>query len=195
VTSPGFAAGSGGDIYLATISTRPSIAVSSVSGLGLTWNLVRAQCAGRNQTRVDVWMAQGAGTGGPVVATLASAASNAVIAVSRYSGASGIGTVVSANSVGVNGACSGGSDTSSYAVGLTTAGTDALAYGAVAIRSQPHAPGSGYAERAEVHQGSSGAVAGAGVEDRAVPGGGTVTVNGTLSNPVDWAVVAVEIKP
>lgn len=195
VTSDNLAAGSSGDIYLASVAPRSNVAVTSMSGLGLTWSLVKAQCAGRGNTRVEVWTAAGSGTAGAVTASLASAPINVVIAVSRYSGASGIGNVVSANTLGVNGACTGGTDASAYAVNLVTTVDDAVAFGAVAIRNKTHTPGSGYAERVERFQGSSGDRVGTASEDRVVATSGTVAVDGTLSGATDWAVVAVEVRP
>ena len=123
--------------------------------------------------------------------------SNAVIEVSRYSGvnaATPIGNVASANTKGVNGTCSGGVDSAAYSLNLTTT-ANSVAYGGVAMRNRSHTPGSGYTERAEVMQGSSGEAAGAAVEDRKVTTPGTVVVNGTFSGTVDWAVVAVELRP
>src|SRR5687767_10805656 len=76
-----------GQLYLAAVAIKSgSIAVRSVTGLGLTWTLLRAQCAGRGQTRVEVWQGSGAPAAGAVTASLGSTATNAVIAVSRYSG-------------------------------------------------------------------------------------------------------------
>ena len=53
--------------------------------------------------------------------------SNAAIAVSRFSGSSGVGNSVRANTLGVNGACSGGSDSTPYSVNLTTTVPNSLA--------------------------------------------------------------------
>jgi hypothetical protein len=62
-----------GDLYLAAISTKPNVPVTFVTGLGLAWTLVEVQCAGREQTRVEVWRAQGTPTAsGTVKAKLAS---------------------------------------------------------------------------------------------------------------------------
>jgi len=170
-----------------------------VTGLGLTWTRVRAQCAGRNQTGVEVWQAQGTPSGdGPVTATFASAPVNAVIVVTRYGGvaaASPIGSVVSGNTTGVNGLCSGGVDSSVYTFDLTTTVNGAWVYGAPAMRHATHTPGAGYTERAEAHQGSSGAVAGVAAMDRSVAAASTVAVNGTFSGSVDWAMIGIEIRP
>ncbi len=133
-----------------------------------------------------------------VTATLTQAASNAVIAVSRYSGvdtAAPLSNVMSSNATGVNGACSGGTDTAAYALTLPTTVDGAVVYGAVAMRQRTHTPGTGYTERAEIHQGSSGDMAGLAVEDKPVAMAAPVAVNGSFSSNVDWAVVAVDIKP
>jgi hypothetical protein len=106
-----------------------------------------------------------------------------------------VGAVVSANTRGVAGACSGGVDSASYNVSVPASVPGAAAYGAVAIRNRTHTPGSGYTERAEKSQGSSGDMAGLAIEDRALAAAGTIAVNGTLSGSVDWAVVAIEIRP
>ncbi len=188
-----------GHLYLAAISTKPKFNVTSVAGLGLTWTLVRAQCAGRNQIGIEVWMAQGNPSGnGAVSATLSGVPKNAVIVVNRYSGADAanpIGALVSGNSNGTNGSCSGGVDGSSYSLNLTTGVSDAVVYGAVAMRERTHTPGAGYTERAEIVQGGSGSGAGLAVEDKTVASASTVTVDGSFNSTVDWAAVGLEIKP
>ncbi|MGH7601685.1 MAG: InlB B-repeat-containing protein, partial [bacterium] len=75
-------AGVNGHLYLAAISMQPRKSVVAVSGLGLSWTLVKTQCSGQNTIAVEVWMAQGTPSGnGVVTAILASAPSSAVIAV------------------------------------------------------------------------------------------------------------------
>ena len=196
VTTAASLTGVSGHLYLAAISTKPHVGVTGVSGLGLTWTLVQAQCSGRNQTSVEVWTAQGTpSANGTVTATLAKGPSNAVIAVSRYSGAAAIGSVVSGNTLGLNGACSGGRDTNAYSLNLGTTVNGAVVYGAVATRHLTHTPGAGYLERAEVHQGSGGKTAGVAVEDKDVAAPAAATIDGSFSGTVDWALVAAEIKP
>ncbi len=190
-----------GQLYLAAISTKPRVAVSNISGLGLTWILVKSQCSGRNQTGVEVWRAQGTPSGiGTVTATLAAAANNAAIAVSRYSGVAttnAVGNVTSGNTAGVNGSCSSGSDNNTYAFNLTASANGAMAYGAASMRQRTHTPGAGYTERGEIIQGASsaGSATSVAVQDKSVASPSTVIVNGTLGGSVDWAVVALEIKP
>ena len=189
--------GVNGDLYVAVVSSKPDRAVSTVTGLGLTWRLAKAQCSGRAATRTEIWWAQGAATTGRVTATFATAPINAVIAVSRYSSVdsiSPVGAVASANTRGVNGVCSGGVDNTSYTTSLTTSAENSLVFGAVSLRNRTHTPGAGYIERVERFQGSSGDVAGVAVEERAVASASTNPVNGTFSGTIDWALVAVEIK-
>jgi hypothetical protein len=190
-------AGVSGHLYLAAIAMKSFVDVNSVSGLGLTWTRVRSQCAGRNQTGVEVWMAQGNPSGdGLVTATLAAVPKNAVIVVCRYSGtnANPIGAVVSGNTTGVNGVCSGGVDNAAYSFSLTTSVSGAVVYGAVTMRERTHTPGAGYTERAEILQGASGAGASCAVEDKTAAAG-VVTVNGSFNNSVDWAMIGLEIRP
>jgi hypothetical protein len=192
-------------LYLASLVTKPgdaTISVDSVYGLGLTWTLVKSQCGAQNIQYVEVWKAQGSPSldDGPVSADISNPSSllnSVALTVSRYSGvdpSSPVGTVVSANSVGVNGICSGGADSSAYSVDLTTTSDNSVAYGAVAIRSVVHTPGTGYTERVEFTQGAGANIAGIAVEDSSIASTSTVAVNGTMSGGADWAVVAVEIK-
>jgi hypothetical protein len=195
VTTAGSLAAVSGHLYLAAISFKPDVTVSTVSGLGLVWTPVRAQCAGRSATGIEVWMAQGSPTiGGPVTATLASVPKSAVIAVSRYSGVDTIGNLVSGNTNGVDGVCFGGTDNAGYAFNLTTTGDGAVVYGAVAMRNKRHTPGAGYEERVEIAMGTGGDVAGAATEDRMVPVSSTVAVDGVFSSAVDWAAIGLEIR-
>ena len=186
-----------GDLYLVAVSSKPLRTVTAVTGLGLSWTRVDAQCSGRSQTGVEVWVGQGvSGASEVVTANLDAAPSNAAIAVSRYSGADGVaplGGFVSANSLGVEGGCSGGLDGASYTFDLVTGAPDALVFGAAAMRNRNHAPGAGYGERAERTQGSGGSAASVAVFDRAVATPGSVTVDGSFSGGVDWAVIGVEI--
>jgi len=203
ITSAGLT-GVSGHLYLAAISMRPKASVLSVSGLGLNWKLVRAKCAGRNSTGIEVWMAQGTSRetrdNGKVTATFASAPSTAVIAVSRYSGvatSNPIGNVIAGNTNGVNGSgvCSGGGDNNAYSFNLNTTVDNARIYGATAMKARTHTPGAGYVERAEVRKLNSAYPSAVAVEDLTIASPTTETVNGLFGGAVDWALVAVEIKP
>jgi uncharacterized repeat protein (TIGR02543 family) len=186
-------------LYLAAISTRPRVQVTAVSGLGLSWTLVKSQCSGRGLTGVELWMAQGTPTSNSAIAaTLASAPDNAVIAVSRYSGANTaapLGSVISGNTHGLDGVCSLGTDAISYSFDLATSTNGTMVYGAVALRSGDYTPGTGYTERADLVQGSGGNSAALAVQDKSVASASTVAVNGSFHDNRDYAVVAVEIQP
>ena len=184
-----------GGLYLAAISSKPYRAVTGVVGMNLAWTRVRAQCSGRNQTGVEIWMAQGSASAGVVSASFRSAPTNAVIVASRYAGADAIdpiGSIVSGNTNGAEGTCSGGVDGPSYNLPLA-AGTNGVVFGAAAMRNKAHTPGSGYVERAEVRQGSGGDQVSLAVMDRAVSG--TAQVSGGLGSGTDWAMAAIEIRP
>jgi hypothetical protein len=189
----------GGELYLAAVSSKPYRNTVLVSGLGLAWTELVDQCAGRSQTGISLWWALGApGANGPVTATLASAPTNAVLAVTRYAGADPgdpVGSSLGANTNGTGGACSDGIDTASYSLSLTTASPNALVHAAVGIRQRAHTPGPGYTERVEVVQGSGGSAAGLAAMDQPFPSPGAVPVQGSLSSTVDWAAAAVEIRP
>jgi uncharacterized repeat protein (TIGR02543 family) len=187
-----------GDLYLAAVAFKPNLGVASVSGLGLPWTLVRQQCAGRAQTGMALYRAQGIPTAsGIVTASFSTAPSNAVISVARYSGViggGGIGSVGSANTNGVSGACSGGVDAAAYAFDLASGAPNSLVFVAAAMRNTDHQPGAGFTERAETFAGSSGSMAGASLADRLLGLPATLSVNGTFSGTVDWAVVAAEVR-
>ena len=124
-----------GHLYLASIAAKSNRTVLSVSGLDLTWTEVKSQCGARSATGISVWKAQGTPSGdGVVTATLSSSPTNAVIAVTRYSGVNGIGNVESANTLGVDGVCSGGTDANSYTFPIATTANDTVVYAAVAMR-------------------------------------------------------------
>jgi hypothetical protein len=184
-----------GALYLAAISSKSFEDVTAVSGLGLTWSPVRAQCGGRSQTGVSVWQARGEPTGDDVVtATLASARSASVISVSRYSGAGALGNIASANSNGPSGACEGGIDGEAYAFDLATSSTDSLVYVAAALRNKDHTPGAGYTERVELYAGSGGSTAGLATADGVAGSAPIANVQGFFSSTVDYGVVALEIE-
>lgn len=198
VSTAGDLSGVNGDLYLAAIATKSHVAVTEVSGLGLLWEPVREQCAGRNQTGVTVWMALGVPSGdGQVTATLAGTPSNAVIAVSRYSGVdvvNPVGGIVSGNTNGTNGGCSGGTDSNNYAFDLSTLVNGSVVYGVAAIRNRSHIPGIDFEEQVEAAQGSDGSTAGIAVQDQTVALASLTTVDGAFSRAVDWAVIGVVLK-
>lgn len=198
VSTAGDVGASAGQLYLAAISAKKDRAVQQVTGLGLAWAPLAPQCGARSQTGIEVWSAIGDGQNpGPVSALLeGSPPANAAIVVSRYSGLDAgqpIGNVASANTLGVAGPCDGGFDTPVYSVDVETEVADALVYAAVAIRRRNHTPGAGFSETAEIHHGSD--TVGIAVQQMEVPAQSIVGVTGSLNKKVDWAVVAIELRP
>ena len=187
--------GAPGDLYLAGVAAKGLRTVTNVSGLGLTWTRVRAQCGGRSQTMVELWMARGTPSPGIVTATLSSAPDNAVITVARYANSHAtnpLGNVVSGNTNGVSGTCANGIDGSSFSFPLTTQG--GVVFGCTAQRSHSLVPGSGWTQRADSRSGTSGTAASLTCVEKASTAG-TTTFDGTFTGVTDWAAAAVEIRP
>lgn len=201
VTTSTAVTGAAGDLYLAAVSTKEYTPVTSVTGLGLTWTRVDAQCAGRSQTGVEVWMAQGAPSGdGVVQATLEDAPLTAVLTVARYSDVPAdtpLGSVISANTNGLNGACTGGTDSDEYDLNIAVSSGDSLVVAAVGKRRRDLTPGTGYALRSDItaDSGSVGDDSSVALLDRVAGPLTNVRVRGVLSSSSDWAVIAVEILP
>ncbi len=187
----------GNQLYLAAISTKDHQGVVGVAGMGLTWTRVLAQCGARSATGIEVWMGRGSPVSGVVTATFAAAPSNAVILVSRYSGtdANGpFGAMLSANTLGLSGPCDGGTDSAAFSIPFTTTASHSVGYAAVAIRQKVLSPGVTWTQRDILQVGSGGNRCGVAVMDQALPGGpGTVPLDGTFNDSVDWAVIGLEI--
>jgi hypothetical protein len=195
VTTQAPLAAAEGDLYVAAIVFKPDVVVTDVSGLGLVWEPVAAQCSARGQTGVALWQASGQPLGDEVVtATLASVPRGALIAVSRYSGAERTGAPATANTLGVAGSCSGGTDGNAYALDLAVTTAGAQVQVAVAMRAQNHWPGPAWAEQAEIYAGSGGNMAGLSLALGSVDLPAVVSVDGSFDSSVDWAVAAVEIR-
>jgi hypothetical protein len=196
VTTATSLTGVSGHLYLTAVSTKPYREVSSVTGLGLSWTPVTTQCAGRSQTGIELWWAQGTASTGQVTATLVSAPNNAVIAVARYAGVSvdPVEHLVAGNTNGVNGGCGNATDTPSYAFNVTPTQSASLVFGAVALRSKTIDSTSGYTTRFEVSHGTGGNVAGIALVDRVTPAAAVLPLSGSLSGAVDWALIGIEVR-
>jgi hypothetical protein len=145
---------------------------------------------------VSVWTARGAPSGnGLVAATFASRADNAVIAVTRYRGGAAVDAVVSANTNGNNGACSGGTDGGSYSMALGTVAAGSAVHVALGMRDRRHTPGSGFTERLDLRSGSGSSAAALAIEDRAYATQANATATGSFNSTVDWAGIALAIGP
>jgi Big-like domain-containing protein/flagellar hook capping protein FlgD len=196
VATAGVVGTSPGDLHLVAIATKPYRAATAVAGLGARWTFVRAQCSGRGQTGVEIWMGRGATSAASVTASFATAPMNAVIVACRYSGVDidhPVSQIVSGNTNGLRGTCEGGVDGAGYDFGLAPKASGSRVFGAVTMRNRTQAPGFGYTKRAEARAGSGGDQASVQVVDRAAQG--TVSIDGTLSGVTDWAMAAVEIRP
>jgi hypothetical protein len=188
-----------GQLYVATITFKSNTVVTSVGGLGLAWTRVAAQCAGRGQTGIEVWIAQGVPSGGGIVsANLQAAVSAAVIAVTRYSGVNAtapVGTVESANANGVDGACANGVDGASYSYSLPSVAAGSVVHSAASMRNRTHTPGASYQEIFELTAPTSGgSAASVALSQKTAGATGATTVNGTFNGTVDWAAIALEIR-
>jgi cytochrome c peroxidase len=186
-----------GDFYIATVSTKPHRHTISVTGLGLSWQEAVVQCAGRSQTGLAVWVAQGTPTGPEAVsANLASAAASAVISVVRYANVAdtAMGNIVSGNTNGVFGVCSGGVDQLTWSESLPIDNVGAASFVAVAKRHRQHTP-EGFAVVSEESAGAGGNTTGLVIGDQVFDASATVVLSGTFPRTVDWAAVVMEIVP
>ena len=187
----------GDQLYLAAVSAKDHEVVVGVAGMGLTWTRVLAQCGARHVTGIEVWRGQGSPVSGVVTATFAAAPNNAVILVSRYSGAvagAPFGAVFAANTVGLSGPCNGGTDSAAFSIPFTTTSSNSVVFAAVAIRHKEFTPGVTWTQRDVLQVGAGGDRCGAVVMDRALTGGPeTIPLDGTFSEPLDWAVIGLEI--
>jgi len=183
--------------YVAAVATKSRTDVVTVDGLGLSWTRAGAQCGGRDQTGVEVWVATGSPAASTAVtATLAATPRSAVLTVARYTGVragDALGAIATANTNGAGGACSGGSDSSSYRFDLPARETGSTVFVAAAMRNRRHTPGAGFTEHWEARAGSGGRVASLAVADGRFTGPSPMSVGGSLSKKTDWAVVAVEL--
>lgn len=175
-------------IYIAAISRRnASAAVSSVTGLGLTWGLLASQANGASGI-VDVWYAQGTPTmSGLVTANFSAAATNCHIAVTRYSN---VNTTTPILNFQVN----TGNNSAPTTAALTTA-TNGYSYMAVFGGNRTMTAGSGYTLESSELINSAGNSDSLSVEDKAIASGGTDTPTGTLSGNTNWAAVSVSLNP
>jgi hypothetical protein len=194
-------AAAAGQLYLAAVSVRPRLDVTSVSGLGLAWTELVDQCSGEDGTGLSLWWALGApAVAGNVGASFAGTASSAVIVVSRYAGVDAANPVASppnvvrANTNGASGSCSGGNETDAYSVSFASAGYGSVVHAAAAFPRAEHEPGAGYTELAEIDAGNGNNEVALAVmrQTRVVPE--PVVVEGFLDQDADWAVAAVEIR-
>ncbi len=186
-----------GNRYVASVSMKPWRPVTEVSGLGLTWVRSKSQCAARSATGVEVWTAQGTPTAdGSVTATFGNAPENATLVVSAFADVAEGSTIqmVSSNTLGINGACTGGTDTQTYSLQVPVQ-PNSITYAVVGERLRTTTPGAGFVKLTEVHQGNSdGDKSGLAVLSQSNTGQATQTVSGTLNSATDWAMVTMVVQ-
>src|SRR3989344_2266807 len=73
LTTPTIQGGSN-QLYLVSISSHKNINVTNVTGLGLTWTEIKAQCGSQNLNGTEIWRAFGSPGGGTVTVTFGASA-------------------------------------------------------------------------------------------------------------------------
>lgn len=188
-------------MYIASISTKPNIPVSSVSGLGLTWNRVTAQCGGRGLSRTETWWAYGSTvSSGMVTANFANSSNleSAVITATTYSGAiASVTNATSRNSIGIgDSTCTGGQAKSTYSLPITANITGSLVFSTVSIRTRRHTALNGFTEISEVHSPTNSSdMSGIATMEKIVTSPGVINAEGKINSNVDYAVVGFIIHP
>lgn len=189
---------SGSNFHLASISMKPYIPVTSVTGLGLNWTKVKSQCGARSATGTDVWMAVGnPTTGGSVTANFAKAPENSVIALTSFSGVytdDPIANPIGFNTKGAEGGCSGGKDTEKYSLPLTTE-NNVIVVASMGIRLRSHTAGAPFTELTEFNYGDdNGDKAGLAIVRNYSATSAPLVLNGSLNSDTDWAGVVVQVQ-
>lgn len=205
ITVSNVTGGSGGT-YLCWVNLRASTdTVSSVSGGGLTWNLIGAvQQSGRANHMLTLYMAQGTPSTNPftVTVTVSDATGTRIAIVQRYSG---VDTTTAyenfkrRNTNGDSGASSGGTDSSTSDITLSTsANVDSMAVVCHAPRgSTINASGrqAGYTERAgNINAGTAGELLRMYVFDNDAPSA-SEACSMPLSAAADWITAGLTLLP
>ena len=175
--------------YLAAISRKNSSAsITSVVGVGLTWNEIHDITGSKGETRLSLWKGSGTPTGnGTVTATFSTTATNSVIGVSRFSNADSAAPIQ--NSEALNNA----SITNSYSDSII--GTDrGMAATFVSMGDKTHTAESGFTERHETLQGGGDNAASLATSTLELVGG-SQAYSGTFNDTVGWSVIAVALTP
>jgi hypothetical protein len=189
----GVAGLSGEGFFLAAIATKPDVAVSAVSGLGLDWRSLANQCAARSQTGLKLWFAQGRAIEGSQASVLLSAQPlSAAVTVSQFEGAKNVGRTGLANTFGAVGACEDGTDSTvvNVAIDAPPPREGAYLFAALALRQRTFSFGSTLEELGRSSTGDDGNAAGVVVLRSVGP-----VVSGNLSAETDWAAGVTELLP
>lgn len=186
-------------LYVVAVANRSNRAVTSVSGLNLTWTLQKKQCSARNQQGLEVWTAYGNANSGAVTVTFATQTNAAVVSVSRYSGvdpSSPVESLAGRNTLGTNGVCTGGTDNTNALLTLQSTVDGSALYVATNSRNKTISTHDvDYAFRSGTIAGSGGDQTTMHVHDRILSFAGQDSANHTLSGNADWATVGLVIRP
>lgn len=189
-----------GDVLLMSVSVRSNIAVSSISDIGPdSWALVDTQCGARAQDRIEVWalVATALSAGVDVTVTLASSSNGIVVGVEQYTGANTttpVPTTASYNTLGSNGACSGGTDNNDATGSITTTYVNSLVVAFINARNRTMTNTASWTNRMnDLTGGAGGDLITASIEERATSGAVTIGAANNLSGDADWCLIAVEL--
>lgn len=198
VTTPAVAGGTN-QLYLVSIANYQNVNVTGVSGLGLTWSEVKAQCSGRSTNGIEIWQAFGSPSSGAVTVTFAATTQATVLSVSRYSGADPANPtsgMTGENTLGPNGACSGGTTNNSPRLTLTALQNDTTLYTASSVRMRTvSVADSDYTQRANNLAGAVESRTRLYIQDHSLTLTGSDTLNQTLNDVTDWTTAGVVINP
>ncbi|MHC4447819.1 MAG: hypothetical protein ACYSXF_08580, partial [Planctomycetota bacterium] len=187
--------------YVLLVCTRTNRSVTDVSGGGLGWMpaKVPAQCSGRGEQGVSLFVAQGS----PSIAFQvqitfddAGGGSNLAAVLARYTGVGTVEDGTSANTNGESGACTGGTDSASAALTLDSTENDSVHVVGVNPYDQtiPVDP-TNYALIDSHQQGGGPNLTGAYMYDRTMTTFGQDTCTATLSAATDWATSGIVLNP
>lgn len=174
--------------YVASISRESLATVTSVTGLGLTWSLVRTAQDTSNTRSLDMWIGYGTATTGTVVATFSTTVSAAHISVVRYSNIDQVAPIQ---------AHSFTTGTTVNVTGPTLAGTNkGNSILAVAINNATSTPGVGYNERSDERgPGTSNTADGLTVLTKPLTLTTTEAGTATLNQAENWVAIGLTLSP
>lgn len=202
VTTAGQLSGEPGDVFVAAIATRPATGVKTVSGLGLDWFPVAAQCSGRGTTSVSVWGAVGVPTAsGPVSVGVNGSGVNVSVIAAAYSGVDPVqpfGNIAGHNGSDRPGDCAGAVDETAYSLDVERVQEGNNTLVVTATRHRDLTVGPDFVARADAKAGTGGDVAGVSLaDDTATPADGEPgdvrAISGELSGVTDWSALTIEL--
>lgn len=187
-------------VYLAFISTRSNVDVTSVSGMGLTWTPRVEQCGARAQQRIEMWSAVGdGGSSGAVTAGFASCNGSTIMVVGYDGVDAAIFDATSAgyNTIGLSGACTGGTDNDDALMSLVTSTNNALVVAGWSTRNRTMTNTGSWTNRVDdLPVGTGGDLTTTSLEDivKATAGNQTAGSPNNLSGTADWCGIICALK-